>query len=224
MTIQPASEMKNLFIVDDHPTLREGLCRLIEQVPSHRFCGQAASVAEALEAIPTLSPDLVITDISLPDRNGLELIKDLCPIMPNVKILVFTMHDEMVYAERSIKAGARGYLMKGAKTSTLIDVIDQVMLGRIYLSPRMSKHLLPGLTRTTLPRMKVEGLTDRELEVFELIGLCRSGGQIAEQLRISPRTVDAHRYNIKTKLGLPDGLSVIREAVLWVELNEKFMK
>jgi DNA-binding NarL/FixJ family response regulator len=210
--------IKRIFIVDDHPTLREGLQRLIESgSESLKICGEAASASEAIEAIQRDLPDLVITDVSLPDKSGLELIKDLKALAPTIKILVFSMHDEMVYAERSIKAGAAGYLMKGAKTPLLLDAIERVLGGGIYLSQRMSDHLLKNLAGKRSAGMKIDALSDRELEVFELIGLCRSNAEIAEQLHISPKTVDAHRGNIKTKLNLSDAPYLMREAVLWVE-------
>ncbi len=213
--------MKRVFIVDDHPTLRDGLRRLVEQVAGCEVCGEAASTSEALEAIPSLIPDLVITDISLPDRSGLELIKDLRTLSPATEILVFSMHDEMLYAERCLRAGAKGYLMKGAKTPMLVQAVERVTSGNIYLSSRMTDHILANLSGKQTFKLRLETLSDRELEIFELIGLCRSSSQIAEQLAISPKTVDAHRGNIKTKLGLADAPSLMREAVLWIELSGK---
>jgi DNA-binding NarL/FixJ family response regulator len=216
--------MKTVFLVDDHPTLRDGLRRLVEQVVGCNVCGEAASASEALETIPVLVPDLVVTDISLPDRNGLELIKDLRTLLPTTEILVFSMHDEMLYAERCMKAGAKGYLMKGAKTPKLLEAVERVASGKVYLSERMSEHILANFAGQRAVRMKLDALSDRELEVFELIGLCRNSSQISEQLNISPKTVDAHRGNIKAKLNLPDAPSLMREAVLWIELSGKAQK
>ncbi len=213
--------MKRVFLVDDHPILREGLHRLVDQITDCRVCGEAASSAEALELIPEMLPDLIITDISLPDKSGLELIKDIRVLLPSAEILVFSMHDEMLYAERCIKAGAKGYLMKGAKPQVLFEAINQVAAGKVYLSPRVSEQLLASVVGHREVRMKLDSLSDRELEVFELIGLCRSGAQIAEQLHISQKTVDAHRSNIKTKLRLADAPSLVREAVLWIETAGK---
>lgn len=213
--------MKKVFIVDDHPTLREGLLRLVEQIPGYKVCGEATSVSEAMAAIPAAKPDMIITDITLPDRNGLEMIKDLQVLEPGIPILVFSMHDEMLYAERSIKAGARGYLMKGARTPFLLEAIETVTNGRVYLSPKMSEEVLNNLTRKRSTAMKLDCLSDRELEIFELIGLCRSSCQISGMLNISSKTVDAHRANIKAKLNLPDTPSLLREAVVWVEMGGK---
>lgn len=213
--------MKQVFLVDDHPTLREGLHKLVRKVEGCEVCGEAASAEEALRKIPQLLPDLLITDISLPGKSGLELIKDLRQLVPTMEILVFSMHDESLYAERSLKAGAKGFLMKGANTQCLLEAIEKVTSGKIYLSPRMFQQILRNLTGKNATGMKLAALTDRELEVFELIGHCRTGIQIAEQLNISPKTVDAHRANIKSKLGLPDAPSLLRDAVLWVETNSR---
>ncbi|MEO7098375.1 MAG: response regulator transcription factor [Luteolibacter sp.] len=214
--------MKRIFLVDDHPMLREGLRRLITQISDCQVCGEAATSADALEAVPRLLPDLVVMDISLPDKNGLELLKDFQCLVPDVRILVFSMHDEMLYAERVVRAGAKGYLMKGAAAEKITEAIERVLTGGHHLSERVSTHLLNCLSNNRLPgqvgQVGVERLTDRELEIFELIGRCRTTGQIADQLNISPRTVDAHRSNIKAKLGLPDAPALIREAVLWIEL------
>jgi DNA-binding NarL/FixJ family response regulator len=214
--------MKQIFLVDDHPMLREGLVRLIEHDPGWRVCGQAASAADAVESIQALSPDLVVMDITLPDKSGIEVIKDLQCLTPGLKILVFSMHDEMLYAQRAIRAGAKGYLMKGAATGKLIEAIGRVMSGEIYLSTLVSNQILHGLSGKRGPeQFGLERLTDRELEVFELLGHGKSTGQISDMLHISPKTVDAHRFNLKAKLSLPDAQSLMREAILWVEFGGK---
>ena len=217
--------MKKIFLVDDHPMLREGLMRLIEQKADCQVCGEAMTASQALDAIPILEPDMVMMDISLPDKSGLELIKDLKAITPHIRILVFSMHDEMLYAERVIRAGAKGYLMKGAPTEKLSAAIDCVLADGLYLSNQVSNHILNSLSGNRFDgqvgQVGIERLSDRELEIFELIGRGRSNAQIAGQLHISPRTVDAHRCNIKTKLSLSDAPSLMREAVLWIELAGK---
>lgn len=214
--------MKHIFLVDDHPMLREGLVRLIDHNPGWQVCGQAASAADAVESIQALSPDLVVMDITLPDKSGLEVIKDLQCLTPGLKILVFSMHDEMLYAQRAIRAGAKGYLMKGAATGKLIEAIGRVMSGEIYLSTLVSNQILHGLSGKRGPeQFGLERLTDRELEVFELLGHGKSTGQISDMLHISPKTVDAHRFNLKAKLSLPDAQSLMREAILWVEFGGK---
>jgi len=212
--------MKKIFLVDDHPMLREGLQCLIEAQAGCKVCGESDTASGALNAIPHLSPDLVITDISLPDKNGLELIKDLQALSPGIPILVFSMHDEMLYAERAMRAGAKGYLMKGAMVDGLAEAVERVLTGGVYLSRRVSDHILENLSGARTPsRSGLKSLTDRELEIFELIGGGKSSAQISDQLHISQKTVDAHRANIRGKLGIPDGAALLREAVLWVELG-----
>lgn len=214
--------MKRIFLVDDHPMLREGLVRLIDHNDGWQVCGQAASATDAVGAIQALSPDLVVMDITLPDKSGIEVIKDLQCLTPGLKILVFSMHDEMLYAQRSIRAGAKGYLMKGAATGKLIEAIGRVMSGEIYLSTLVSNQILHGLSGKRGPdQFGLERLTDRELEVFELLGHGKSTGQISDLLHISPKTVDAHRFNLKSKLSLPDAQALMREAILWVEFGGK---
>lgn len=203
--------------------LREGMSHLVEGKAGYQVCGEAANAAEAIDAIPALKPDLAILDLSLPDKSGLELIKDIQALCPEIPILVFSMHDELLYAERVIRAGGKGYLVKGSSAEDLVEAINMVMDGGIYLSPKVSSHILKGLSgpRKRDQRSRLERLSDRELEVFALIGRGKSTSQIAEQLHISPRTVDAHRCHIRAKLGLPDSPSLVREAVLWVELNNE---
>ncbi len=209
---------KRIYLVDDHPMMREGLTRLIEETGGWELCGFAETSSKALEQIPQLKPDLVTLDISLPDKNGLEVIKDLLALMPEVRILVFSMHDEMLYAERVMRAGAKGYLMKGEPTEALTQAIQSILEGDVYLSNTASNHLLKNLSGTkSQAQFGLDRLTDRELEVFELIGRGKNTSQIAEHLHISPKTVDAHRANMKTKLGLPDAPALMRGAVLWIE-------
>ena len=201
--------------------LRDGLGRLIEQIPGHTICGQATTAARALEEIPVLLPDLVVMDISLPDKNGLDLLKDLQVQVPGLRVLVFSMHDEMVYAERTLKAGSKGYLMKGVDSALMVDAVKRVLGNGIWFSPRVSEHLLKNLSGDKSTGNRLQILSDRELEVFGMIGRCLSNGQISDQLNISPKTVDAHRANIKTKLNLPDAPSLMREAILWIELAKQ---
>ncbi len=210
-----------IYLVDDHPMLRDGLGRLIGQLPEYTICGEATTAAEALEQIPKILPDLVVMDISLPDKNGLDLLKDLQALAPGIKVLVFSMHDEMVYAERTLKAGSKGYVMKGADSTLMVDAIKRILANGIYFSPRVSDHLLKNLSVGKSSGNRLQTLSDRELEVFGMIGRCFSSGQISDQLNISPKTVDAHRANIKTKLNLPDAPSLLREAILWIELAKE---
>lgn len=212
--------MKQIFIVDDHPMLREGVASIIERNPEYKVCGSAETAADTVDRIMELRPDLVMMDISLPDKSGLELIKDLQARFPGLKILVFSMHDELLYAERVMRAGARGYLMKGAPSGKLAEAIHCILSGDPYLSSSVSNHILGGLsTKSSHGLIGVERLSDRELEIFELIGRGIPSHRISELLVISQKTVDAHRANIKTKLSLPDAPALIREAVVWVELT-----
>jgi len=213
---------KQIFLIDDHPLMQEGLTRLIEQGGPWQVCGCADTSAKALQLVPGIQPDLVTMDVSLPDKNGLELMKDLLALMPDLKILVFSMHDETLYAERVMRAGAKGYLMKGESTSSLIEAIHSILGGGIYLSAKASTHLLKNLSSgKSRGTLGLDRLSDRELEIFELIGLGKSNSQIAAQLNISSKTVDAHRANIKTKLDLPDSSSLMRAAVLWIERGSR---
>ncbi len=209
---------KRIFLVDDHPMMREGLARSIERMEGWKICGVASSAGEALPRILEMKPDLVTMDISLPDKNGLELIKDLLVQEPDLRILVFSMHDEILYAERVMRAGAKGYLMKGGSSEELTQAIGSILGGGVHLSGKVSGYLLKNLSGgRQRGQFGIERLTDRELEVFEFIGRGHTNAQIAERLHISPKTVDAHRSNIKTKLGFPDAPALMRGAVLWVE-------
>ena len=212
--------MKNILIVDDHPVLLEGLEKVIELEEELRICGKAGSVKEALTLVEEAQPDLVLTDLTLPGRNGMELIKDLKAAHPDLPVLVMSMHDEMIYAERVLKAGGRGYVMKEAPSGQLLEAIRKVLGGDVFASQAVTNHFLHALSagkgqaKASFPP---ERLTDREMEVFELIGKGRGNFDIATQLVISPRTVDAHRVNIRKKLALADGTELTRYAVRWIE-------
>lgn len=211
------ADITRVFIVDDHPTLREGLARSLRRMPALEVCGDAANARDGLTGIMELRPDLVTMDISLPDKNGLELIKEVLAVLPNLTILVFSMHDETVYADRVIRAGAKGYLSKSASPEDLVKAIRTVIKGEIYLSEKATARYVQSMTGKKKSASEVSNLTDRELEVYELIGHGLSTSEIGERLKISPKTADAHRTNIKTKLGYRDSVSLMRAAVLWVE-------
>lgn len=213
--------MKRIFLVDDHPMLLSGLRHLIGQESDLSVCGEASTAVAALEEIPVIAPDLVVTDLTLSDKSGLELIKDLLAIRPETLIFVFSMHDEMLYAERVLRAGGRGYLMKGSASELFISAVREVLGGAMSLSPRVSSHILSRMVPGGQgePAFGPATFTDRELEVFQLLGQGFNTPQIGDKLHISPRTVDAHRNNIRLKLALPDSAAVLREAVIWVELG-----
>lgn len=214
--------MNRILLVDDHPLLREGLARLISGESGMTLCGTASSVQEALAMVEAEKPNLVITDLTLPGRNGLELIKDLGATHPEIPTIVLSMHDELFYAERVLRAGGRGYVMKDAPPDHLLKAIRTVLDGGVFASPAVTSHFLqalsPGSTQTK-PSFPLERLTDREMEVFELIGKAKSNHDIACRLGISPRTLDAHRAHIREKLGLGDGNELTRYAIRWVEIG-----
>lgn len=211
--------MNTIYLVDDHPMLRGGLSHLIHQDGGFQICGEASTASRALDDIPQLRPDVVVMDITLPDKSGLELIKDLLALMPTLRVLVFSMHDEMLYAERVIRAGGKGYLMKGSDSEQFTQALREVIGGGLYLSERVSTHMLNRMAvgHKREPAFGPATLTDRELEIFQMLGQGFGTPQIATKLHISPRTVDAHRNNIRMKLSLPDAAAVLREAVIWVE-------
>ncbi len=219
--IAPTPElfMKRILIVDDHPVVRGGLQSIIDGRPDLTVCATAGSVQEALAAVETSSPDLVLSDLGLPGRNGIELIKDLRTLHPGLPVLVMSMHDELIYAERVLRAGGRGYVAKEAPAEILLNAIAKVLSGGVFVSDLVTNHFLHGLSNNSGNKASfpIQRLTDRELEVFEHIGRGKSTLDIAGLLGISPRTVDAHRTHIREKLGLCDGNELIRFAVRWIE-------
>ncbi len=218
----PAPARRRVLLVDDHPFMRAGLGQLIERRPDLEVGGEAGNPVEAFQHLARAKPDLVLTDLTMPGRSGLEFIKDLRAAHADLAILVISMHDEAVYAERVIRAGARGYIMKEAGGENLLAAIRQVLRGEIYVSPRMAARLLEALSgsRPRGSHSPIEQLSDREFEVFQLIGQGKSTRDIAAQLHLSTKTVDVHRSHIKEKLALTDTTSLIRHAVRWVETQQ----
>ena len=215
----PAKNKKRILIVDDHPMMRQGLSLLIGLQPDLLACGESASAEHALGAIKGLKPDLVLADISLPGKNGLELIKDFQAVQPGLPVLVISMHDESLYAERVLRAGGRGYIMKQEGGEKLMQAIRRVLDGKIYVSEKMSALILESFAggRAGSESSPMEKLSDREFEVFEHIGQGLKTRDIAEKLHLSVKTVDVHRANIKKKLGLASAPELIRFAVRWTE-------
>ncbi len=210
---------RTILIIDDHPIMRQGLAQLIENEPDLAVCGEADDAFKGLGAVKTLQPNLVLADISLPGRNGLELIKDIQAMHPEVMVLVISMHDESLYAERVLRAGGRGYVMKQEGGRRIIQAIRQVLDGQIYVSEKMSAKILEIFSgrRSASTSSRVEDLTDREFEVFRLIGNGMATREIADLLHLSVKTVEVHRANIKGKLNLRTATELIRHAVRWTE-------
>lgn len=215
----PRQFRKRILIVDDHPVVREGLVQQINRETDLEVCGQASNASQALELTEREKPDLVLADINLPGRNGLELIRDIRSVAPKLPVLVLSMHDESVFAERVLRAGGRGYVSKHAGAEKLAQAIRHVLSGQIYVSESVSTRLLDGLSGKQSARVAspIEQLTDRELEVFNLIGQAKETKEIAKRLAMSSKTVEAHRGAIKRKLKLRTGPELTRHAVLWVE-------
>jgi DNA-binding NarL/FixJ family response regulator len=211
---------KRIFLVDDHPLVREWLTNLINQQPDLVVCGESESAPEALRTILTSKPDAAIVDLSLTDSSGIELIKDLKESCPEVAVLVLSMHDEAHYAERALRAGARGYVMKRETTRKVIDAIRKVLEGRLYVSDKVresiAERFVQGKGSPNVPS-PVEQLSDRELEVFELLGRGSGTRQIAEALHVSVKTIQAYCARIKDKLGVSSATELLREAIRWHE-------
>lgn len=215
--------MKRLLLVDDHPIMRHGLAQLIRSEEGLEVCGEAGNARDGMTAVGSLKPDLVVIDLTLPDKNGLEFLKDIQSQHPGTQCLVLSMHDETLYGERALRAGARGYIMKEAAADHLITAVRKVLSGGIYVSDSMASRMLEQVTghRSKTACAAIETLTDRELEVLEMIGRGVATKNIAEKLSISARTVEAHRAHIKDKLAITDGAALVRYAVQWVESRTK---
>ncbi len=215
-----ANAQTRILIVDDHPMMRQGLAQLVNNEPDLAVCCEVENAYQALAAIDKDRPNLVLADITLPDKSGIELIKDIQALHPGLAVLVISMHDESLYTERVLRAGGRGYIMKQEGGKKLMEAIRQVLSGQIYVSEKMSARILESFSGRRFPgadKSPVENLTDREFEVFQLIGQGKGTRQIAEKLHLSVKTVEVHRVNIKTKLKLKSATELIRFAVRWVE-------
>lgn len=208
-----------ILVVDDHPILVEGLTASINSQHDLVVCGSAASAREALQAVAELKPDLVVADISLHDSHGIDLTKDLVALHPGLPVLVLSTHDETLYAERVLRAGAKGYVMKREPMPKLLEAIRKVAHGGLYFSEATTARMLNRLcvSHNDQQKLPVDCLSDRELVILEFIGRGRRTREIAQDLHISIKTVQAHREHIKEKLQLHDALSLTRFAVNWVE-------
>jgi DNA-binding NarL/FixJ family response regulator len=211
--------VNRILLIDDHPIMRHGLAQLLRMEEGLEICGEAGSAREGIEVIPKVLPDLVILDLTLPDKHGLELLKDIQSLHPGLRCLVLSMHDEALYAERAMRAGARGYIMKEVAADHLVNAVRKILAGGIFLSEAISARMIEQLssTRSRGGPAGIETLTDRELEVLGMIGSGTPTKLIAEKLGISARTVEAHRAHIKEKLAITDGAALVRYAVQWTQ-------
>ncbi|QQX82966.1 response regulator transcription factor [Cupriavidus necator] len=206
-----------ILIVDDHPIIREGLSQMLNLHEDLRVCCAAGSAEDAL-ALMTCQPDMAIVDLSLHSNSGLDLVKTLRQHYPKLAILVLSMHDETLFAERALRAGANGYLMKLEATEHIVNAIREVLAGNVYLSAAMHEKLARALTAPQRnPAGSIASLSEREFEVLHLIGLGFSTRQIAEKLNRSVKTIEAHQANIKEKLDIPNGKELMRFAIQWIE-------
>jgi DNA-binding NarL/FixJ family response regulator len=217
----PTPKRTRVLIVDDHPMMREGLASLLETQPDMEVCGQAETAAQALDLIPTSKPAVVIADITLPGKSGFEMIKDIAAMFPGVITLAVSMHDESVYAERVLRAGARGYIMKKEGGKRILEAIRKVVAGDVAVSEKMSAHILRTFSgHSADAESQVHQFTGREFEVFELIGRGLGTRQMAAELHISIKTIEVHRAHIKEKLRISTGPELIAYAARWAQSTE----
>ncbi len=212
---------RRVLVVEDHPIVRQGLVELIEHEPDLSVFGVAANGPEALQALADEQPDIAIVDLSLQDTSGTELIKDIKARYPQLPVLVLSMHDEALYAERVLRAGARGYIMKEEATERVMTAVRTVLRGEVYLSEKMSARILRKLVDRPLSTgtSPAECLSDRELQVFELIGRGMGTRQVAETLHLSVKTIETHREHIKAKLHVANSTKLLQCATQWVNME-----
>lgn len=206
-----------IIIVDDHPIVRRGLIELINHENDLVVCGQAEDALQAMKAIKTLKPHIVIVDISLKETNGVELIKDIKVQYPSLLVLALSMHDEFLYAERCLRAGAKGYIMKQQATEKVVTAIRKVLNGQVYLSDKMAAKMMSKLVggKPEIGASPIDHLSDRELEVFLLLGQGHGTRQIAGKLHLSIKTIETYRAHIKEKLNLASAAELLRYAIQW---------
>lgn len=225
-TPPPASsaDTQRIFLVEDHPITRAGFAALIKREPDLEVCGEADNAPTALSLIEKLRPDLVVTDIALKTSNGLELTKNIRALIPDQRVLALSMHDEALYAERALRAGALGYMMKNEAAEKIVPAIRTILSGDVYLSESVKGKLVaqmfslrkPGRGEPVFP---IDTLSDREMEVFELIGNGFATREIAERLNLSTKTIDSYREHLKLKLGVDNGSELVRRAIQWARVD-----
>lgn len=218
----PAAGKKRILVVDDHPIVRQGLAMMVNREPDLVVCGEAEDASEAMLVLASARPDVLIVDISLNGPDGLDLLKNVRTNYPSIPVLILSMHDETIYAERALRAGAKGYIMKQEATERVLVAVRRILRGEIYVSDRianqMLKHYVTGGGR--LVHSSIAELSDRELEVFRLIGEGHGTRQIAEELHISVKTVESYQAHIKEKLSLRSARELMQHAIQW-NMNEK---
>lgn len=222
MSRKETKKQARILIVDDHPAVREALTIRIGRQPDLEVCGEATDMSEALRLIADTQPDAAVIDISLKTGNGLDLIKRIKDRNDGVRILVWSMHSDLLYAERALRVGALGYINKDQATDKIVEAIRRVLQGKVWLSEAMTEQMLNraiGAERQVVMRLSVDTLTDRELEVFLLIGQGVKTADIAKRLHLSVKTVETYRDRIRRKLDLNDGVELARYAVLWTQEN-----
>ncbi len=211
----PASSEKRVLIIDDHVMVRDGVAEIIEQADNLSVCGTASTANEGLEALREFKPDLVLVDITLPGKNGIEFIKDARAFQPDLLILVMSMHDESLYADRVLRAGGRGYIRKQEGGDKLIEAMRRVLRGEIAVSEKVTGRLLEKFSGRVTMDSPLEGLSDRELEVFQLIGQGKTMKEIGQALHLSPKTIEVHRSHIREKLKVTSAAELVAYAARW---------
>jgi DNA-binding NarL/FixJ family response regulator len=219
MNSNPVAAKHRIFLVDDHPLVREGLTNLINRQDDLIVCGEAEDSSEAIGGIAKTRPDVAVIDISLKNESGLELVKNLGSQFPLVALIVLSMHDEALYAERALRAGARGYVMKRETTKSVLTAIRRVLEGSVYLSERVVNGMARKLSLSDKAAVgsPVDRLSDRELEIFRLLGQGRTTSQIADDLHLSLKTVQAYCARAKEKFGVSSLAELLRAAIRWEE-------
>jgi DNA-binding NarL/FixJ family response regulator len=212
------SKQSRVIVVDDHPIVRQGLAQMINREPDLVVCGEAEEARSALQSIAALKPDIVVIDISLSGPSGLEILKTIRQTDPRLKVLILSMHDETIYAERALRAGANGYIMKQEATEMVLVAMRRILGGEVYVGNRVASRMLRQLVGGAPKALQspVDDLTDRELEVFRLIGEGHGTRQISDELHLSIKTVETYQSHIKEKMGLKNARELVQYAIQWV--------
>jgi DNA-binding NarL/FixJ family response regulator len=218
-----AHNAKTVVLVDDHPIMRKGLAELIDQEPDLHVVGEAEDAQGAREVIAKLRPDIAVVDISLRESNGIDLMRDIKARWPDLPVLILSMYENTIYAEHALSAGARGYITKSEAPAKVVEGIRQVLAGSIYINERMASKMLSSFVgaRHDAKGFSVDRLSQREFEIFDLIGQGQQTRQVAENLHISIKTVEAHRENIKRKLNLASATDLLKYAIEWKQFGGK---